>query len=643
MRAFTAVFLREIEEHRLVFLIGGFLALISLLAPLLSFTSDSAEDVRQVTAMALALGYALILAVGLGLTGIAAELGSGQQSFYFSRPIGAGSLLGGKLAAAFVLVAGGGLLAATPAATLLAGSVSDSGVRFEPGPGLGITVSTFVVAFAVGAIILVLGFTHFLSLAFRARDAWLAVDLAWLAGLAALGFWSHAQMEAAFASSLWLWILVPTIFLLILAVIVAWLLQVARGRTDLARSHRWMSAVLGCLALAIGGWLAISAHRASQPEPTDVFALDEVQAAAGDWLYLRGMTGLSHRYQPSFFWNTATASYVRVNSARSVTFSEDRSRALWFGRSDPKTYDRDLYWIDLSIPDPLPAKSPATIHGSTRFLSVSPTGSHAALWGGNQLSVIDVASGVPILTRTIEKGPLLGVVFRDPQTLQLLRHERHSTDRKVFVVDTIDLETTSNSAIVTEPLPDHSRFRWFPRGQRLISDMSLIDLATGKRIADLASGASEEKNRLEHRFLSDGRIIGYDFGENSTLLLYDRSGKSLRRFELGPAGYVWIGGQPSRDELFIAIHTGDQTRGNQSRSSWASRVLNLKDGSIRDLISFYSMSRPTDQPGSRSTSLFSDASDSLCERERDGSFTQLTRGGLVWGGGPGMGLPELIF
>ncbi|MCH7664585.1 MAG: hypothetical protein IH936_01445 [Acidobacteria bacterium] len=290
MRAFRAVFLREIQEHRLVFLIGGFLALIPLLAPLLVPTSHSARDVREVTAMALSLAYALTLSIGLGMTGIASELGSDRHGFFFARPVGAGSLLGGKLAAAFVLVAGGSLLAVAPAATQLAEIASgwhgSTGTR-----GLGVA---FVAASAMGAILLVLGCAHFLSLAVRARDAWLAVDLTWLATLAALGFWSYAQLEAIFASPLWIGIfLAPFIFLLMPAVVVAWLLQVARGRTDLSRSHRWMSTALGCMALAIGGWLAISAYRAARPEPTDLFALDRVQAGSGEWLFLKGMTGSS--------------------------------------------------------------------------------------------------------------------------------------------------------------------------------------------------------------------------------------------------------------------------------------------------------------------------------------------------------------
>ncbi len=635
MRAFTAVFLREIEEHRLVFLIGGFLALLSLLAPLLSLTNDSARDVREATAMALALAYVLILSVSLGLTGMASELSSGRQGFFFSRPVSAGALLGGKLAAALVLVAGGSLLAAAPAVSRLAELASDSGVRFSTeARGLGATGATFIAAYAIGAILLVLGSAHFLSLAFRARNAWLAVDLAWLAIVAALGFWSHSQLKSAFASGLWLWILVPSIFLLMPAVLVAWLLQVARGRTDLARSHRWMSAALGGLALAIGCWLAITAYRGAHPEPTDVFAFDEVQAASGEWLYLKGMTGPSLRYQPSFFWNTATGSYVRVNSARSVTFSEDRSRALWFGRSDPKTLDRDLYWIDLSVPDPLAAKSPATIPDRTKFLAPSPTGSHAAIWIDNQLWVITVTSGEPILTRNTEHGPLLGVAFRDGQTLQLLRHRKHGADQEVFVVDTIDLETDSTNSMVTEPLPRHSRFRWFPVGQRLISGSALVDLATGRVLVDLGWDTSG------YRFLPDGRIIVYDqFGENDTLRLCDRNGKSVRKFELGQAHYVWVGGQPSKDELLVAFNT----KGDRARDSWTSRVLDLRDGSSRDLDSFYSISRPEDQPGSRSTTLFTDASHSLFELEEDGSFRQLTQhrrpAGSWW---PGLGLPVVF-
>ncbi|MCH7666615.1 MAG: hypothetical protein IH936_11885 [Acidobacteria bacterium] len=285
-------------------------------------------------------------------------------------------------------------------------------------------------------------------------------------------------------------------------------------------------------------------------------------------------------------------------------------------------------------------KSPATIRVATKFLSVSPTGSRAALWGGNQLSVIDVASGVPILTRTIEKGPLLGVVFLDRQTVQLLRHQKHGANEKVFLVDTIDLETSETSAIITAPLPRSNWFHWFTENQRLTCGSTLLDLATGERIADLAPGIPrKESGRYSHKFLSDGRIIGYKpFGKSGSLFLYDRDGKSLRRFELGPAQYVSVGGQPSREELLVSMNTG----GDRSHGSWTTYALNLKDGSSRNLGPMLPISRPEEQPGSRSTSLFTDASRNLVELEEDGSFRQWTRGRISHGFWPGLGLPEVF-
>lgn len=623
MRAFTAVFLREIEEHRLVFVIGGFLALVACLVPILSLTNDSAQDVREATAMALALGFAVLLSLGLGLTGIASELSSGQEGFYFARPISALSLLSGKLAAALVLIAGGGLLAALPAARLFASPTPHLGAM-SPSVVLARQSATTATVFAVamGAILLVLGCAHFFSLALRARDGWLAVDLAWLATLAALGLWSHSQLESAFADSLWKWLLAPSLLLLIPAVLVSWWLQVERGRTDLTRSHRWMSAVLGCLVLAIGSSLAFAAHRASKPEPTDIWALETVGSGYGDWLYLKGATGPGFGdYRPSFFWNLEKDRFVRVHSTRSLTTTEDRSTAVWLQPSSPGARDSVLYSLDLTVDQPRPVMSPAIVRSSTRFLDLSPDGSRAALWDHRYLSVVDVASGVSVLNREINEGFLRDVSFRDLDTLQLLRRKQTGIQKQVLFIDEIDLDSSIVSSHSSSPLPHSSQLRWFAEGQKLITGSTLLDLSTGEVGVELAAGTSEEEKYYFHKFLSDGRIVeAASEVRTGVLRLYDRDGKMLRRFDLESTQDIVVGGQPSREELLVAIyarHDGPLT------GSWTTYLLDLTDGARRSLVPLTPVSKPGDQPGASTTSLFTDDSGNLFKLEEDGSTTHL--------------------
>lgn len=608
MRAFVAVFFREIEEHRFVFLVGAFLALVALAAPLLPLGTPR-TDVREATALVLAAAYALILAVGFGLTGIASEIASGRHSFFMSRPIGPRPLLAGKLAAFVVLATGGSLLAGAPSASFFS--------RFETAWEYGVPAAAAIVA-----MVLIIGVTHFLSLAFRARDAWLAVDMAWITAVVLIGYWSYDQLYTAFAGSLWKWLLSAGLLFLVPAVLLAWVFQVSRGRSDLVRSHRWMSAALGCLTLVISAWLASSCYRAAHPAPGDVWRLQAVRVASSDWLYLAGKSGAMFGRDVSFFWNVSSDEYFRMDSARSVTFDDRLEKAAWIARSNPSQLDADLYWVDLSVAQPTPIKGPATIAFHESQLSLSPGGSRLAVWDASKLSVLDLVSGTPIFSRRLEPG-VLKLAFRDADTLQLLSHERRGARKKVFRLETIGLEASEATLIATEALPFTSKyFRWFEEGQRLISGSALLDLGSGKIIAELNSSPSPRESS-RHRFLSDGRIVEYGGdGESSWLQLYDRNGNKVRRFQLPPASYLRPGGQPNPDEVILTVSRD----GEPGTHSISSLILNLKDGSTRELGPFIAVSSADDPPGTPSVEFFLDAGHSLWKLSEDGSRSQVTRG-----------------
>ena len=70
---------------------------------------------RSGVALGLALIVSLVLAMALGGSVIARDLGERRLGFYFARPISGGAIWAGKLAAAAVLAVGAGVLVLLPA------------------------------------------------------------------------------------------------------------------------------------------------------------------------------------------------------------------------------------------------------------------------------------------------------------------------------------------------------------------------------------------------------------------------------------------------------------------------------------------------------------------------------------------------
>ncbi|MCG8457997.1 MAG: hypothetical protein MI919_17105, partial [Holophagales bacterium] len=104
--ALVAVFLREIHEWRWVLAAAPLLGLLSWLAPYLpSLRNQSPEEVRTASIL-LCLGlFGGGFALALGSSLLVRDLAERRLGFYLARPVPAGALWLGKLAAAVVLLA----------------------------------------------------------------------------------------------------------------------------------------------------------------------------------------------------------------------------------------------------------------------------------------------------------------------------------------------------------------------------------------------------------------------------------------------------------------------------------------------------------------------------------------------------------
>ena len=249
MRAFAAVFAREIAERSFVFPVGLGAGLLGLLASAVKgWSRPGAADVRL---MAAAIGGALItlvIAIGLGASVFAGETAERRISFFFSRPIPAGALWAGKLAAVLVLAISPAALAVVPA-LLAGGGIGRSNLAPD------VETAHALALFLVATVAVVLG-AHAVATVVRLRSPWVGLD-ALFAGVFVVALLlvgrSLREMGVLPAADLFSSALFRGLVALVfVALLIASFVQVAAGRTDSRRAHGAFSATLwGVLVVAL--------------------------------------------------------------------------------------------------------------------------------------------------------------------------------------------------------------------------------------------------------------------------------------------------------------------------------------------------------------------------------------------------------
>ena len=119
LRAYVAVFRRELHAWRMLPAIGillGVTAPLSVLLP--SVRHNDPAEVRDLLATALALGLFVCVLAGLAATALTRDYVTGRIGFYLSRPVPASSLWLGKVSAALLCAAAGAAAVLLPTALL---------------------------------------------------------------------------------------------------------------------------------------------------------------------------------------------------------------------------------------------------------------------------------------------------------------------------------------------------------------------------------------------------------------------------------------------------------------------------------------------------------------------------------------------
>ena len=594
MKQFLTILGREIAERRLLLLGAAFASLFPLFAPWLPGQGglDPAE-LRGGMALGLAVITSGLLALVLGATVIARDLSERRLGFYFARPVPGWAIWAGKMLGAALLALAAGALVLVPA-LIAGGRVDASGLWGLSGPGrmpVGLSSSSNV-ALAVLDILLLLVAGHAVSVMVRSRSPWLAVDLFALTVVAMTRWASDRLLWKEGALEIIEWGGTTFAVLSLVALAVAGLVQVARGRTDLRRGHRLLSLTLWILLGAATVGYAAYARWALRVAPEDLVRIEEVvPARSGSWVSLRGNAWGRGGYSPVFLFDVASGRFVKLPSSgspywwRMPFFSLDGSRALWAERIGEGSYQ--LLIVDLRSSKPAIRRTSVIYPGEPR-IAVTPDGRRVAALVDRRLLVDDVDTGRTLAAVTLPTEPSYEerLRFLGPDRVRLIlrTHSEEPGSPEVWRLSTVELNLASRRVVRVSQieLPDHEWF-WVAStdGRRAVLRRSGTWEA---RIADLDSGRTAvlpvpaAPGSLS--FLEDGRLLlERREGTHQSLSVLTDKGVEQLRIDL-PGSRVRIGATLAPDLLTVAT-TGKGSY--QENETWTSWLADLRTGRLREV------------------------------------------------------------
>lgn len=304
---------RELRERSFVLVAAALMSLIPFIAAALP-NSRNASPLLVIMFMGTitTVGFTVALSIVLGGSMVARELAEKRLSFYFSKPVSAHKIWFGKVLGALSIIALCFVITLTP--SLLVG-------HREWRTGLGLSTSGFLLVLGIVSVSVLLA-SHAVNTAVRSRSPLLALDIALLA-LAVAVVWLLVRPLIVNGAVALFWRLLGSIVLVVPLLIVAggaW--QVARGRTDIRRSHRELSAFfwtgMAIVLLIATGYVAwvFSAG------PRDITMEEMSSNSRADWVAVTGQARHRADYRPTFLVDVKTGRSVRLTASPLRTRAE---------------------------------------------------------------------------------------------------------------------------------------------------------------------------------------------------------------------------------------------------------------------------------------------------------------------------------
>ncbi len=607
MRKAIAIAANELVVQRAYLGAAAVIAGLTLAAPLApGLTQWSAQDIREVVTSSLGFGYCVIAAVLLGGTFIGRELGQGRFGFYLARPVSGTSIWLGKLLGAYLTVLCCEVLVSAPA-ILLHSELRAPGVGATavPGPSepFDLAALNWAALALLGAPLVLLLLAHAGALIWRARTAWIALDLA-APVVSGLVFWQAFRVLAPLVDS-------DAVLLLavgyaaplpVLLLIGGWVATVV-GRADLRRAHAALSVGLWPLVLVAALGAAAFSRWELDVTPHDLRGVREVYAApAGEWLVVGGHTTRPLSTNAGFLYRIGTGEFIRLPAegafsrywfSPAVSLSPDGGAAAWL---DPVDEDRSQVIVaDL-------AASPPQISRTTLFtsgradLAISEAGDRIAIMDEPTLAVYDVQRGRLLASRPIPAGYYLYTpVFETRNTVAVYVLDRWWRDEEsqrpleegVYELDVEDgtfsqvgpfegsvwlyqlqIDRQRSRALVPTKTDEDSPWVW-----------SLIEWPTHRAVCQMG----ERESSPEMRMLSDGRIAYVrEVDGHIELTITDTEGRPTAVFDLGRGTRAVIGGEPEPGFLAVGLVSGIGPF-KALAADTSMRLVDLETGHVREI------------------------------------------------------------
>jgi hypothetical protein len=611
MKGALAIAAAEIRTQALV--VWGAL-FFSLVNPMIARWTDGPLPAMGIVS---AVVYSIAMAIVLGSSVVARDIGERRLAFYLARPAAPLLYWGAKLAAAGALALTGGLIVLIP--PFLLGAFSDAALSRLWLPwltGLGLVLAG---ASAVGG-------------AARSRSGLLIVDVLLLpvTGFAIVYAYGRSLRHGTDAVVLQ-YVRPGLLFAVMLTLAVASAAQVYLGRLDVRRGHAVLSLIAwgGAWIFLVGGITAIDSW-VGAVNLTDVLKPWWVSSSAsqpptGSAFFVAGLHARWRgEYVPGFLVH-ADGSFSRLGGQTSVTGRAWSADGRWFAffRTTPIPDDRVLRLLGLSpglwVVDVAnrrePVRVPRAWSSTDRLRALSPAGTRALVRSyAAGFAVVDLSSGA-IVAQTPDSALWIAETFLTESKVRALRTGPSSAAIVDWDLDQGTVVETGSIAVegftrtwYTSTLPTlQPTNRW---QQVLRQDASGFHLHAldGKLLRTLSDGWMS-KNHMGGP-LSQGRIGLLDeTSQGVRFRVFDHDGLPLSDFLLEGRFPVFVGGETSPGVLAL------RTARLQSKTLFVEVATGTIKASEADLhpwlLGWTSTSGEELEPGSLATRLFRSGEDSV--------------------------------
>lgn len=525
---------RELREKSRLFIVGAALSLL----PFVAMISDGSRQEALVMAAAIfAVVVGLGVAIMFGASTIAGELVERRLSFYFAKPIAPAALWFGKMIAALLM-------------SLFCFAVIVGVSAPFAGNALRQLWTPQTVTLAVLSIVVMFLVSHTLSTMVRSRSGLIGLDfvLAVLTGLA-LYYLLRPMLFAGETHTKVLFRVVAASFVAILLAAPVW--QLAKGRSDIRRSHAALSRAIWTSVAVVVAILAAYAAWIVNVDPSDLRSYGLMQQApGGNTLFLSG-TSRADLYS-TFLIDVNSGRHERIPSLGwwGAEFSDDGKTVAWFepvwrgiGHAGAEIYTKRL-----DQPDARPR--PSGVRTGREF-ALSPDGSRLAVLNDSTISVHDVATQrlVASVRRDAPPANAMAMFFLSNDVVRFYRWPHNSAKLEIFELDARTKSIAQTGEIATDGLIKGMRTN--PDGSRLVLPRNglVADARTGAVLAKLpVTGLSQFQSAI----LSDGTIALVARGNGpATLHLFAPDGTPRHAIKM-PVQHLMISGESDGNKL-IAV------------------------------------------------------------------------------------------